>query len=228
MTSNDLDSMDADRRLSAWLDGLAGRSGAVDDVAQIAHRQGLLLRHLVLQRVQASDDASSQADEARVVRQWVQIRQRSSLAVGDEVSRATPAARAMEGDPVVLQHRPAANRWAIALAASVASLAVGMALSLRTLPPDGDEPEVVMRGLAAAVRLTPPAGGRAADFVGKATRILDSHQIKYQVTRLVEGYQIQFKLSAENPASTELVGLGMPVGNSGVFNFIILDPGERR
>lgn len=229
MTNSDMQSMDADQSLRDWLDGLAGRPAAGGDAALGARRQGLLLRHLVMSRMQSSDESPLRVDDARVEQQWQRVKQRLSQL---DAGKALPLDSPLDGSVATNRHGPhrmaAANRWTYAVAAGIASLAVGMTISLRTTTSDNDGAEIVMRGAAPAVHLTPPAGVSAAEYAARISAVLEARKVRYQITRLPDGIQIQFKLSSRDAGAVELMRMGLPVESGGIFNFVVRDSANAR
>ena len=226
MTERDMQSTDADRPLAAWLDGLAGRPAGAGVAVQGDRQQGLLLRHLVLQREQSSETDAAQPTAEVMERHWQLIRQGLAGAASGADTASKPAGLigAVPGIEAVGGQRHAANRTMFVVAAGLAAMTVALSLVWHQGAPgeaDG-EPEVVMRGTVEPTRVSAPQGMAPAAFADRICRVLDAHQVRYLRVELKNATQVQFKLDAASGAQADLAGLNVHLPANGPINLVVV------
>lgn len=210
----------------AWFDALTGRATSAPAGQLASHRQGALMRHLIQQRAMATAMQEAPADEAALQRHWAALgaRAASAGALPGPTSRSEDLpGRPPHVEPATVPLARAANQRWFALAAGVATLAVGVSVYLKTLRPEAgeDNGEVVMRGGEVPVRLPVVPGMTAAERVRQITDVLDKHRVVHHEIGLTQGVQIQAKVPADSPARLDLNGLHIVVPAHGRLNLLI-------
>jgi len=159
MTESELRSMDADRRLAAWLEGLSGHSVAGRHTALRDQRQGQFIRHLILQSAEPPEFTSETVNETMLARAWLKVR--AHLKAG---AKAHPSGSALASAvlKVISIHRSVtlhtSNQFRYALADGVAAMVLGLTVYLYDVQRSGCEggDKVIMSGYETPTHLVVP------------------------------------------------------------------------